>query len=130
MNDKNFTWDVTPAEAEDYKFEHDGITITINTDAKPRMAPITHQYQIGGMSTTNNTQGAGLGQYTYDTNGQIKEFGKAKAADDWPNESVIEEMIKKYPGLKIQYDKFMTVYNLVKDDYTYEEHYEKVDGSI
>jgi len=29
-------------------------------------------------------------------------------------------MIKKYPGLKVQYEKFMTVYNLVKDDYTYE----------
>ena len=115
-----------------HTFEQNGITVTIDTDTEPRMAPITHQYTIDipKAYTGNNTQGAGLGQYTYDTNGQIKEFGKAKAADDWPNESVIEEMIKKYPGLKIQYDKFMTVYNLVKDDYTYEEHYEKVDGSI
>lgn len=39
---------------------------------------------------------------------------------NWPSEVVIEDMIKKYPGLKVQYEKFMTVYNLVKDDYTYE----------
>ena len=39
---------------------------------------------------------------------------------DWPSEVVIKDMITKYPGLKVQYEKFMTVYNLVKDDYTYE----------
>ncbi|SVA96545.1 uncharacterized protein METZ01_LOCUS149399 [marine metagenome] len=26
-------------------------------------------------------------------------------------------MIDQFPSLKIQYDKFMTVYNLVKDEY-------------
>lgn len=35
----------------------------------------------------------------------------------WPTEYEIEEMIKVYPALKIQYQKFTEVYNLVKDDY-------------
>ena len=29
----------------------------------------------------------------------------------------IKEMIEKYPALKIQYEKFLAIYNLVKDDY-------------
>lgn len=51
-----------------------------------------------------------------------------KASETWPSELVITDMITKYPGLKIQYEKFMTVYNLIKDDYTYEEPVN--DGSI
>lgn len=35
----------------------------------------------------------------------------------WPSEYKVEEMIKQYPALKIQYEKFLEVYNLVKDDY-------------
>ena len=112
---------------EDHTFEQNGITVTIDTDTEPRMAPITHLYTIDipKAYTGNNTQGAGDITYSYDNSGQIR--WPKNSWDDWPNESVINEMIKKYPSLKIQYDKFMTVYNLVKDDYTYEEHYEKVD---
>ena len=36
---------------------------------------------------------------------------------NWPTEHTIEDMCKKYPALKIQYDKFVEIYNLVKDDY-------------
>ena len=41
---------------------------------------------------------------------------------------IINDMIKKYPGLKLQYEKFMTVYNLIKDEYKYEEPIN--DGSV
>jgi hypothetical protein len=51
-----------------------------------------------------------------------------KTFDKWPSEVIIDDMITKYPGLKLQYEKFMTVYNLVKDDYTYEEPIN--DGSV
>jgi len=37
--------------------------------------------------------------------------------DNWPSESTIQEMIKDYPALRIQYEKFVEIYNLVKDDY-------------
>ena len=29
----------------------------------------------------------------------------------------IKEMIEKYPALKIQYEKFIEIYNLIKDDH-------------
>lgn len=35
----------------------------------------------------------------------------------WPSEYDLEKMIEIYPALKIQYLKFIEVYNLVKDDY-------------
>ena len=41
----------------------------------------------------------------------------AYSEDKWPSEYKISEMIKQYPALKIQYEKFLEVYNLVKDDY-------------
>ncbi len=37
--------------------------------------------------------------------------------EKWPSENTIQEMIKDYPALRIQYEKFVEIYNLVKDDY-------------
>jgi hypothetical protein len=41
--------------------------------------------------------------------------------DEWinkfPDWSRVEEMCKQYPGLAIAFEKFKTVYKLVKDDY-------------
>ena len=37
--------------------------------------------------------------------------------DNWPSEYKVNEMILQYPALRIQYEKFLEVYNLVKDDY-------------
>ena len=56
------------------------------------------------------------------------EWTALTSSSNWPSEVIIQDMIKKYPGLQLQYDKFMTVYNLVKDQYEYEEPVN--DGSI
>lgn len=37
--------------------------------------------------------------------------------DTWPAEYRVKEMIEKYPALKIQYEKFIEIYNLIKDDH-------------
>ena len=37
--------------------------------------------------------------------------------DTWPSEYKVKEMIEKYPALKIQYEKFLAIYNLIKDDH-------------
>ena len=37
--------------------------------------------------------------------------------NNWPSEYTVNEMILQYPALRIQYEKFLEVYNLVKDDY-------------
>jgi len=35
----------------------------------------------------------------------------------WPSEYKIEQMIEIYPALKLQYLKFIEIYNLCKDDF-------------
>jgi len=37
--------------------------------------------------------------------------------DKFPDWQRVKEMCEEYPGLKIAYEKFKTVYKLVKDDY-------------
>jgi len=37
--------------------------------------------------------------------------------DTFPDWERVEKMCDEYPGLKIAFDKFKTVYKLVKDDY-------------
>ena len=37
--------------------------------------------------------------------------------DAFPDYDRIQEMCKQYPGLRIAYEKFVTTYKLVKDDY-------------
>ena len=60
------------------------------------------------------------GTITLDMNGQtgFADMGYSFDFEDrWPSQHMIEEMIKDYPALKIQYEKFVEIYNLVKDDY-------------
>lgn len=48
-------------------------------------------------------------------------FGDYDAYDEspapWPSEYDVKKMIEIYPSLKLQYLKFIEIYNLVKDDY-------------
>jgi hypothetical protein len=37
--------------------------------------------------------------------------------DAFPDYDRVQKMCSQYPGLKIAYEKFVTTYNLVKDDY-------------
>ena len=67
--------------------------------------------QISGLTT------AQLGSITsIDTSAFTISF-----PEDWvncfPEFKRIEKMCEEYPGLKIAYEKFKTVYKLVKDDY-------------
>ena len=56
--------------------------------------------------------------YTYTTDGfDISMPGIEDSPDTWPAEYRVKEMIKKYPALKIQYEKFIEIYNLIKDDH-------------
>jgi len=44
-------------------------------------------------------------------------WGGAEWVDSFPAWGRIDQMCKEYPGLKIAFENFKTVYNLVKDDY-------------
>ena len=56
--------------------------------------------------------------YTYTTDGfDISMRIDTDLHDTWPAEYRVKEMIEKYPALKIQYEKFIEIYNLIKDDH-------------
>jgi len=49
-------------------------------------------------------------EYTFNIN-------ERRQPSNWPTEYELNDMLDKYPSLKIAYNKFIEVYNLVKDDY-------------
>lgn len=86
----------------------------------------TGSYTIGGgLGGTGSTcytvsgGGAGVGSICI-TNISGIDIG-TMFGEEWktkfPDFSRIQEMCKEYPGLQIAFEKFKTVYNLVKDDY-------------
>jgi|TARA_B100000586_G_scaffold259557_1_gene225065 hypothetical protein len=104
-------------------------TISYDTST-PSMAPSNNDYSISFDATTNYASTVTASSpisINIDKDALGTEWHR-KTFDKWPSEVVIEDMIKKYPGLKLQYEKFKTVYDLVKDDYTYEEPED--DGSV
>ena len=70
-------------------------------------------YTIGGVTGTINigsiTSGAGGDS---DWSYSITEF-----VNSFPDFNRVQDMCETYPGLKIAYEKFVTTYKLVKDDY-------------
>ena len=71
-------------------------------------------YTIGSLNTSSGTvsigtiSGAGTG-YNW---GTTEEF-----VNCLPDFNRVQAMCEQYPGLKIAYEKFVTTYKLVKDDY-------------
>lgn len=64
----------------------------------------------------NNTEYESSVDYpTFASTYTVEDFDTGPAK--WPSEYDLEKMIEIYPALKIQYLKFIEVYNLVKDDY-------------
>ena len=101
------------------------IPINISYDTKPSIASIDNEYTISFDSTTmvdnpSSTITYNSSPISINLNDDPLGTEWTRKMFDWPSEVVIKDMITKYPGLKVQYEKFMTVYNLVKDDYTYE----------
>ena len=68
---------------------------------------------------TTDTGSEYTSNVNYDTSytPQTDLYQHNRYPDTWPAEYKVKEMIEKYPALKIQYEKFLAIYNLVKDDY-------------
>jgi hypothetical protein len=63
--------------------------------------------------TGGGTSGYSIGSITGATfNWKSEEF-----VDCFPDYDRVKNMCEQYPGLKIAYEKFVTTYKLVKDDY-------------
>jgi hypothetical protein len=79
---------------------------------------------IDGISETDSTFTISIDNDQYTSTYEAPSFAPTYTFDDydagpgkWPSEYDLEKMIEIYPALKIQYLKFIEVYNLVKDDY-------------
>ena len=105
-DDKNLTVTIgrtTPAP--EYKYESDA-TYTISGESF-----------AGGISTPSFTYSTEFA----DTSTIDSSFGldleMGNTIQSWPDEYRIKEMIEEYPALKLQYQRFLEVYNLCKDDF-------------
>ena len=91
----------------------------------------SYQYSAGAVGSTISSVAGGGGTYTISgltgaaqvntiSSINISDF-KINLPEEWvncfPDFDRIEKMCKEYPGLKIAYDQFKTVYALVRDDY-------------
>ena len=87
------------SDSTDYKITYSGTDSSIDTP--------TYSFDISDLNEQDGTMPISI------DNG----FAGTYKEETWPSEYKVEEMIKQYPALKIQYEKYLEVYNLVKDDY-------------
>jgi len=72
----------------------------------------------GSAGTITISGGAGASGYTIGSiNTSTFDWKTEEFVDCLPDFDRIQKMCELYPGLKIVYDKFVTTYKLVKDDY-------------
>jgi len=106
-------------------------TITIDTSAwnMSSGAGTSYYYNtgVGGSSGTVSISGNGsAGGFTMANGGTVTLNGINTSTFNWKSEEFVDclpdigrvqAMCDQYPGLKIAYEKFVTTYKLVKDDY-------------
>jgi hypothetical protein len=108
-------------------------TITIDTSAwnMSSGAGTSYYYNTGagvsGSSGNITISGSGgAGGFTIANGGTVTLNGIDTSTFNWKNEEFVDclpdfdrvkAMCEQYPGLKIAYEKFVTTYKLVKDDY-------------
>ena len=114
---------------EDFTITSGSKTITISSE-ESRIASPNYEYSfdnnytltsgstVGGTispSVTYTTEFAG--SHMTDMADFGLEFDMGTGVQTWPTEDRILEMIAEYPALKLQYQRFLEVYNLCKDDF-------------
>jgi hypothetical protein len=98
-------------------------TITINNTGSSSTNTSYYTGSFGGTSIgtiTLTTTGTGYTIGGLSGAGSTSEFiwkGPEEFVDSFPDYNRVQKMCSEYPGLKIAYEKFVTTYKLVKDDY-------------
>ena len=99
----------------------DTITLDTSTWNMSSGSGTSYYYTGGGVTGSSGTitiSGAGASSYTIgNINTSTFEWKTEEFVDCLPDLDRIQKMCDQYPGLKIAYDKFVTTYKLVKDDY-------------
>lgn len=115
---------------EDFKITIGGNDVTISSEPS-NIASANYEYSfdnnytitgasVGGCidvqpSVTYTTEFAGSSMTDMADFGM--DFDIGGGVQSWPTENRILEMIAEYPALKLQYHRFLEVYNLCKDDF-------------
>ena len=108
----------------------DTITLTGSGSSYYYSTGVTNTVNISnGGSSMGYTIGTSIPSMTISSNGNVgigTISGMSASTFQWKNEEFVDclpnfervkAMCEQYPGLKIAYDKFVTTYKLVKDDY-------------
>lgn len=95
-------------------------TITIDPNYSYQYTTGNTFSSAGGGASTYTISGLSTNQINTISTININDF-QINLPEEWvncfPDFDRIEKMCKEYPGLKIAYDQFKTVYALVRDDY-------------
>jgi hypothetical protein len=108
---------ITMSGGSDYYYSTGSDTITISTGGTTSMG-----YTIGSNITSipsmtiSSNGNVGIGTISGLTASTF-EWKNHEFVDAFPDYDRIQKMCKQYPGLRIAYEKFVTTYKLVKDDY-------------
>tara|TARA_B110000444_G_C18718896_1_gene537450 strand:+ start:287 stop:667 length:381 start_codon:yes stop_codon:yes gene_type:complete len=115
---------------DDFKITIGGTECTISApDGTGLMFP-EHEYTYKGIDNTYTlssspvttvsgvTVGGCIDTHTSFTGGLGMDLD-VEFDDNWPSESKILDMIEEYPALKLQYTRFLEVYNLVRGDFNH-----------
>ena len=128
MNDFSAPLDCSTTSSNDVGFVTQEIstilpnTITLTSNAYDTMTGtniITIGNTTGYTLTGSGSAGTAMGgTYTIgNVNASTFSWGTQEFVDCMPDFNKIEKMCKEYPGLAIAFEKFKTVYKLVKDHY-------------
>ena len=108
------TYTIDVSGLSTFNFASDTITLTGYspcTVSYPSSYPTLTTTQISGLTTTQ------IGSITsIDTSVFTTTFSE-EWVHNFPDIKRVEKMCEEYPGLKIAYEKFKTVYKLVADHY-------------
>jgi hypothetical protein len=92
-----------------------GVTNTVNISNGGSSMGYTIGTSIPSMTISSNGN-VGIGTIS-GLNASTFQWKNEEFVDCLPNFERVKAMCEQYPGLKIAYDKFVTTYKLVKDDY-------------
>jgi hypothetical protein len=75
-----------------------------------------YYYHTGSTMTISSTGSVGIGTIS-GLSAATFQWKNSEFIDTFPDYDRVQKMCEQYPGLKIAYEKFVTTYKLVKDDY-------------
>ena len=95
-----------------------GITNTVNISTGGSSMGYTIGSNITSIPSMTISSNGNVGIGTISgLNASTFEWKNHEFVDAFPDYDRIQKMCKQYPGLRIAYEKFVTTYKLVKDDY-------------